>query len=500
MIGTKVGLKAMVEDTKASHAAEIFLLFVVGIVAAFGFDVLGLQSENAFMIFILGIVIAVIETNSAVWGVVLGIAYPLTFDLLFVEPRLQLHSHDAGFFISCGVFVVVALMVSSLTGRLKRQLEIAKRDEEALEILNKISTGLMNSSSAEDACARSSRALTSALERNTELRLGAPDRENRAASLCFDAGCPTGAGEADWSTESRKYLPLRTKAHTYGVASVDCSEGDLDDIERSLLDSVIAQTVIAVERNEFDLAARDSKISNDYDRLKTNLLRTVSQNMREPLLDISNAVRSIVEDEANPLGKQAADSLIAIDDDARMLLKTFEGMVNIVRVQDAGSQLKKEPARIGEVMNEAAGMFAGKLGKHDLRIFLPDGDIIASMHRPMIVQVLFQLIDNVLTHTYPDSRINVTAVSKLGMLSVSVADNGGGIDPDQIALVFNRFYVGDSPVYQRSKGMGIGLSVCQSIIEAHDGFIVAENNRDGGATITFSIPLDDHDGSVRARG
>ncbi len=483
--------RAIVQDAHPTHAAVVALLFAVGMVAALGFDIAGIRAENVFIVFILGIVIAVIETNSAAWGILLGLAYPVAFDFLLIEPRFQLHAHDTGFFLSCGIFIVVALILGSLTMRLKSQLAIAQRDEEMLETLNKISTGLINSSSAEDACARSGRALSMALERGVSFHLGAPEKDDKAASLCFDASCPTGAGEFDFPSLPRKYLPLRAKAHTYGFVVVECAQGDLDEAGRSLLDSVITQTVIAIERNMLEDATRESKMAHDYARLKTNLLHAVSRNMKAPLLDISQTVGEIMHDTANPPSGQARDSLAAIEDDARVLLKTFDGLESIVRIEDPGMPLEESDVAIGDVVSAALARFEGRLGRHSLSVDIPTGDIVAPMNRPMIEQVIAQLVDNSLTHAYPDSSIAVTATAKLGMLSVSVSDNGGGIDPDRLSTVFNRFYVGDIPAYRRAKGMGFGLSICQSIVEAHDGFIVAENNRMGGATVTFALPLEE---------
>ena len=104
--------------------------------------------------------------------------------------------------------------------------------------------------------------------------------------------------------------------------------------------------------------------------------------------------------------------------------------------------------------------------------------------------MLVNLIDNAIVHTYPDAVISIKAGRKLGMLVVSVADNGGGLTPDQIGTVLSRLQSGDAFPLDGSCGSGLGLAVCKSIVEAHDGFIVLENNPYGGVTASFSLPMD----------
>ena len=120
---------------------------------------------------------------------------------------------------------------------------------------------------------------------------------------------------------------------------------------------------------------------------------------------------------------------------------------------------------------------------------MPEEPLIAPMNRKLIVQVLVNLIDNVYKHTRIDSTISIAARRQHGNLVVTVADDGGGIDPEKVEAVFRRFYSGDDSQVEQQETIGLGLSICRAIVEAHGGQINARNNTDGGATFTFTIPM-----------
>ena len=473
-----------------AHAFVAVLLLVVGMLTAYGFDLAGVRPENSFLVFTLGIVIIVIETNSPFWGVFLGVAYPVLFDFLLIEPRFRMHAYDPGFFLSCAVFVMVALILGSLTVRLRKQLERSEHDERVLVLLNKMGSSLINSSSAEDACQKVERSLHLAIKRHVDVSLDFPEEGDRAARLCFEAGCPAGAGETDYPDSSFLYLPLKAKSRTFGIVSIDCSAGPLEDSDRMLLDSAIAQTVVVLERNELEDATRDSRIRHEYERLKTNLLRSVSSNMKNPLAHIVSTIEHMKIDDDAAMGEKAADALHSVESDARGLMKTVDGLMSIVCVQDQGGDLSKKPVRVAALIADAVERVSNSLGSHRIEVSLEDEDLVAPLHKGLIEQVLVNLIDNAIVHTYPDAVISINAGRKLGMLVVSVADNGGGLAPDQIGTVLSRLQSGDAFPLDGSCGSGLGLAVCKSIVEAHDGFIVLENNPYGGVTASFSLPMD----------
>ena len=251
------------------------LLLLAGSAASLSFTVLGLESEVSFLFFIMGIMIASVETDSSWWGFALGVMYLLAYDLLFTAPHFNLSIFDQSDLAALLIFMVVAMISGSMTNRLRKQVSIVEKNARNLKRLNTISSGLIDSISAEGACEFVSIALGRALGRVVEIDLGKPDPDGRegkealAARDCYEQGCRTGAGVSGYAGCTSLYIPLSAKTRVYGVVSVDMAEGELDEEALTLVDSVITQTVIAVERNELEEHAREDALRIERERFKT---------------------------------------------------------------------------------------------------------------------------------------------------------------------------------------------------------------------------------------
>lgn len=118
---------------------------------------------------------------------------------------------------------------------------------------------------------------------------------------------------------------------------------------------------------------------------------------------------------------------------------------------------------------------------------MPEDILVVPMNSQLISQVLINLIDNAFRHSRPDSHVEVAAWGAGDGVHFAVSDDGGGIDPAALPRVFDRFYTTNDGKGARS-GMGLGLSICKGIVEAHGGTITARNNENGGATFEFVLP------------
>lgn len=464
------------------------ILFVVGTLGAYAFSAVGLHIESAFMLFVLGLIITTLETDSPGWGIGLSLLYLLAYDFLLTDPRFTLKMANPNFYISYIVFIIVAFVLNSLATKLQHQLENAEDNATVLKGINKISTGLINSTSAEDACRYTSRELSRVLDTAVEVTLGQPDPDDTGALRCFRAGYPMGVGEGEATDTSFKYLPLIAKGKTYGVVSIDCGEGDLSDSKRFYLDSVITQMVIAIERNELEQQRRITRMKNDSERFKTNLLENVSRSLLAPLNSIINQV-DFLSSYTGDMDPTESASFRQIVNDVNSLSDMIDNLLRMTRLQDIDTELEKEPSSIQDLVHQAVRRREDDREHHKFVLDMPEEPLIAPMNRKLIVQVLVNLIDNVYKHTRIDSTISIAARRQHGNLVVAVADDGGGIDPEKIEAVFRRFYSGDDSPVEQQETIGLGLSICRAIVEAHGGQIDARNNTNGGTTFTFTIPM-----------
>ena len=466
----------------------VALLFAAGIAMSFGFSLVGLEPEASFLLFIVGILIASLETDSGLWGIVLGVMYLLVYDLFFALPHLSLLIFNWTDAVTLVIFAVVALITGALTNRMKQQVEIAERNALVLRRLNKISAGLIDSTSAEGACAFASDALCRVLGRKVSISLGRPDGDG-AALECFEQGYQTGAGAGGPADCTSLYVPLAAKAHVYGVVTIDCSEGGLDKAGRSFLDSAIKQTVIAVERNNLEEHARADELKIERERFKTTLLRSVSHDLRTPLASIQGNAE-FLKDNCGQVGDAEREALLSsMASDARWLAEMIDNLLGMTRVQDEDVPLDFQPEVVDDIIGDAVMHEMPYREGHEITVKPPDDVVLVPMDGKLIRQVLINLIDNAIKHSAPQARIVVSSEVRDGKAVFRVADSDGGIAPDMLGKVFSRF-VSEGAGSGRKSGIGLGLSICQAIVEAHGGGIGARNNDEGGATFEFWLPLE----------
>ena len=222
------------------------LLYGAGLAAVWGFSLLGVSTLVAFPVFVLGVLIASLETDSGLWGAALGVAYLLSYDFLFTAPLFTLKVLSRTDVAALAIFLVVSLIMG-----MSRQVQAAERTACALGRLNRLSVGLLESSTPQAACSFAQEFLTRVLRRPVTITLGEPPAAGSAAARdCYERRSPTGYGEPGWRDATEKYLPLGMKGRLYGVVAIDCSSGDVDSGSLSLVNAVVAQTLVAVERNE----------------------------------------------------------------------------------------------------------------------------------------------------------------------------------------------------------------------------------------------------------
>ncbi|MBM6998818.1 DUF4118 domain-containing protein [bacterium] len=482
-------------------AGIVAVLYAAGMLAVYGFSVLGMRTLIGFPVFILGIMIASIETDSGVWGAALGLLYLVSYDLLFAAPKYRLVMVSRTDVVALVIFMVVALIMNSLTRRMRLQAEISARDAAAMSLLNKVSSGLIDSSSALEACACAERFLTTTFGRAVTVRYGEPPATDALAHECYERNYQTGYGEVGSRDASVRYLPLSSKDGVYGVVGVDCVDGDLDATGRTLLSAVITQTVIAIERNELEEKRQRAQIEVERERFRGTLLRGVSHDLRTPLTSITGNVEFLLwnagADEAT-----RHELLTSVLEDARWLSAMVDNLLSMTRVQDASTPLEKSPETVDDVVGAAVALEEKRRGSHALTTRLPDEILVVPMDGRLIEQVLVNLIENAFKHTRPDASVEVSAWEQDGVAHFAVADDGGGMDDARLERVFDSFYTTGSradaaraaqasrPAGGGRRGVGLGLSICKAIVEAHDGTITARNNDRGGATFEFTLPME----------
>lgn len=229
------------------------------------------------------------------------------------------------------------------------------------------------------------------------------------------------------------------------------------------------------------------------EKMRANLLRSLSHDIRTPLASIMGASSTLLENESLP-DADRRDLLTDIHREAAWLVRMTENMLSVTKLSDDGAPLKKTDEVVEEIVGSAIVKFRKNLSNLPILVTRPEEIIMAPMDAMLIEQVVLNLLENVTAHAEKATCIHVVLEhdAVLHRVVISVADDGVGIAPWLLPRVFD----GYSSVTERDgvdgkRNMGIGLSVCNSIICAHEGEMSARNNEYGGATFSFWLPCEE---------
>ena len=235
------------------------------------------------------------------------------------------------------------------------------------------------------------------------------------------------------------------------------------------------------------------RAESEREKMRANLLRAVSHDLRTPLTAISGSIATVLEDGSQALSRQQQrELLLDAKQDADWLCRMVENLLSITRISgDEISRINKQEEIVEEVFSEAVMNFKKRFDDVKVSVSVPDEVLLVPMDAMLIEQVIFNLMDNARTHGRSTTEIRLYARPEGADVAIGVEDNGVGIDPETMPHLFDgSLPLSGKGAVDTTRCMGIGLSVCRSIVEAHGGRIHAENLPSGGARVEFTLPLE----------
>ena len=232
------------------------------------------------------------------------------------------------------------------------------------------------------------------------------------------------------------------------------------------------------------------RAESEKEKMRATLLRSVSHDIRTPLTSIVGCTSAILENPSLPLPEQH-ELLENARSDAQWLIQVVENLLSITRIGDDQARITKEPEAAEEILGETVRKFRRRFPGIKVTVAAPDELLMVPMDAILIEQVLSNLLENAVIHGKSTTHIHLSVLSEEGAACFSVADNGGGIAPEELLSLFDGAMKHSEAVYGDGKrNMGIGLSVCRAIVRAHGGTMGARNLLPGGAEFFFRLPLE----------
>lgn len=231
----------------------------------------------------------------------------------------------------------------------------------------------------------------------------------------------------------------------------------------------------------------------EKEKLRANLLRAVSHDLRTPLTSMIGASSSYLENEDSLSPEEKRELVSHIYEDSNWLLHMVENLLSVTRITGSGTEknvLKKTPEAVEEVLSDAISTAKKRYPDLKVHVSIPEDFLIAPMDPLLIKQVILNLLENAYFHAHSTIPVECSLTCEGSSVCIRVRDFGAGIDPSRLESIFDAVPSAPSSSADARKGMGIGLSICKAIITAHDGTIYAKNHPDG-AEFYFSLPKEE---------
>ncbi len=301
-------------------------------------------------------------------------------------------------------------------------------------------------------------------------------------------------------------ISLLTDGYIWGIVSAFCGMLAVNyaftypfyafnfNIPANLISAVILTTVSVITGMLTTQIKRyeAEKAEHERERTRANLLRAVSHDLRTPLTTIYSA-SSTLRTKKHQLTEEQQDTMLKnIEEDSEWLVRMVENLLSITRISNAQIELAKTPVILDELVDSVLTKFMTRYPEQNIRIDVPDEVVVVAVDPILIEQVLMNLLENAVFHAVQMTEIEFRVYTLGKKVIFEVADDGCGIREDKLAHLFTGTSEdGDSSADNKKRNIGIGLSVCATIIRAHDGEICAENRKSGGALFRFSLKMEE---------
>ncbi len=470
-----------------------------------------LERSNLIMLYLLGVVLIAVRFGRGP-SIVASILAVAAFDFFYVPPYLTFAVSDTQYFVTFGVMLVVAILISSLTGQIRLQAEASRQRERHTAALYSMSRELARTRGQEQLRTIAVRHLKQIFDSEVALLLPNLDGKLKAgedsppafiqdeAELAvtgwvYEHGQMAGQGTDTLPGAQALYLPLVASQRTVGVLALGLNPKNhlISPEQLHLLENFASQTALAIERDYLTEETRRSQVQIETEQLRNSLLSSVSHDLRTPLATITGAASSLLEDGKSLSQDTRRELLNAIYEEAGRLNRLVSNLLDMTRLESGAVQVKKEwqPLEevVGTVLTRLENTTPTLSASHSIQVKLPPNLPLIPLDEVLIEQVLINLLENALKYTPANSPIEISASAQPEQVTVAVSDRGLGLTPGDEKRIFDKFYRA-KPANNGGSGAGLGLTICRGIVEAHGGRIWAENRPGGGAIFSFTLPLE----------
>lgn len=455
------------------------------------FQHLGFKEVNFVVTYILSVLLTSRYTMGYAYGIIASVISMFFFNFFFTEPIYSFNVDDPTYIFTFMVILIAAVFTSALTSKLIFSKELADKQEKQAKTLYQITSSLAKTGGVEEVAVVSVQCLVDLLKSDV-IFIIINQKDNTVKKL---APALSGYGIIVKDIKLDNIEDIILNHYTFPIIVREryvgyiCLPKELENIEnenRFILDSVIMQITIAIQREMLTAEKEAAKAETDRERLRSNLLRAISHDLRTPLTGIMGSAEMLLQQlESKKHIKLVQD----IYEESGWLIRLVENILSLTMIKEGRLAVNIKPEAVEEIVAEAVSRASKYTPNNRISISVSEDVLFAPMDGKLIVQVLINIIDNAIKHTIPTDEIHVSVQVEDKKAWFEVSDNGIGINEKDLPKIFDMFFTTRNSHIDAKHGIGLGLAICKVIVNFHGGEIFAKKNKEKGSTFRFYLNL-----------
>jgi two-component system, OmpR family, sensor histidine kinase KdpD len=462
--------------------------------------------ENVDLVFLTAVV--GVAVRFGLWPSLLAsVVSSLCYNFFFLPPIYTFTISDPTNVAAFGFFTLVAVIVSHVAARGRMQAVTARERVRTVESLYAFSRKLAGVGTLDDVLWATAYQTALMLKVRVVLLLpengsiavkaGYPPEDTldeadiAAAKWAWENNRPAGRGSDTLPGAKRLFLPMRTGRGAIGIVGIDSDKPGslLTPDQRRLLDALIDQAAIAIERVYLVEDVDRAKRTIETDRLRSALLTSISHDLKTPLAAVLAAAGTVRDLSTKLTDAEKADLVATIVDESERLNRFIANLLDMTKLESGAIVPNASPHDLGEIVGTALQRAGKIVARHRVELELESGLPMLDLDAVLFEQVLFNLLDNAAKYSPEVTTIRIQGWRDQDAVYLQVLDEGSGIPPAELEQIFDKFYRVEKGDQVRA-GTGLGLAISRGFVEAMHGSITAANRSDRrGAAFVVRLPV-----------
>ena len=442
---------------------------------------MGVDKENLLMVSLVGVLISTVITRGYFYGILTSVMSIFCFNFFFTDPVHTFAISDKQDFLLLLFFSIAAVISGLMSSKFQNQTIIARENEQTAQLMYEITESFLNLTGVEHIVNHTLKYLYQITDSPCCISLDGNRFLKAPAMTCIPQD-----SDKELFCNGIVY-PIKGLTAEIGTVTFPASSVFTAKTEK-IMRSTIYQMALVLDREYIYLEREQIRLDMESEHLKSTLLRSISHDLRTPLTEISGA-GNLIADNIDVLTREEIHKFITdINIEAEWLTMTVQNILNMTRISDGRLDIQQEYESMDDLITQTITRLPASYDHSRLHTELPDKIILVYVDGNLIVQVLLNLLDNAYKHSGTDSRITLRGSFEGGFACFTVSDNGCGIASSILPNIFDGFVTMQTTTSDNRRGVGLGLSICKAIINAHGGTITAENLPGGGACFKILLP------------